>query len=315
MTQQRLDNEAERMLRTQQELNARLLNETQTLERLFGFISSADPQKREFGYAMYAALGRGDLAVKLIELKQDKAGLAVLRRLATDQNAEVSAAAAKGLATFARLENVVAAPGVTLRGKSACRRFAEMGFRTRRTEATPADYEAVARTLGVEPAALSAFVQVESRSSTLPDGRPRILFERHIFSRLTGGKHDASHPEISSSKVGGYGKFSSQYDRLTEAAALNCPAALAATTWGAFQIMGSSYRQAGYQFVDDYVRDVMSSGRKELEAAASYLRNNALLPPLQQKNWLELATRYNGPKFAQDYAAQMEAAYAALKTP
>ena len=235
----------------------------------------------------------------------------MLRRLAKEGNSEVSAAAAKGLAKFARLENAAAAPGVTMRGRSACREFAEMGFRTNRTEATPADYAAVAQNLGVEPAALAAFVKVESRTGTLADGRPSILFERHIFSRLTGGRYDASHPALSSSRAGGWKAGAAAYEQLTEAAALNCPAALAATTWGAFQILGRNYRIAGYQFVDDYIRDVMRSGRKELEAVASFLRANALLPFLQQKDWVSLARRYNGPILAEEYGAKLEAAYAA----
>ena len=47
----------------------------------------------------------------------------------------------------------------------------------------------------VDPAALWSVVVVEtSGCGFLPDRRPSILFERHIFSTRTGRRFDASHP-------------------------------------------------------------------------------------------------------------------------
>ena len=51
---------------------------------------------------------------------------------------------------------------------------------------------------GIEAAALWAVLSVEtSGCGYLTDRRPKILFERHIFHRLTGGDYDVSHPDIS----------------------------------------------------------------------------------------------------------------------
>ena len=59
---------------------------------------------------------------------------------------------------------------------------------------------------GVDPAVLWSVVVVEtSGCGFLPDRRPFILFERHIFSRRTGRRFDASNPEISG-PAGGYGR-------------------------------------------------------------------------------------------------------------
>lgn len=56
----------------------------------------------------------------------------------------------------------------------------------------------------------------------LPDRRPQILFERHIFHRQTGGRFDATSPEIGNKEAGGYGSGGShQYDRLERAIALD----------------------------------------------------------------------------------------------
>jgi hypothetical protein len=68
--------------------------------------------------------------------------------------------------------------------------------------------------VGVDPAVLWSVVVVEtSGCGFLPDRRPFILFERHIFSRQTGRRFDASHPEISGPPRG-YGRAGiHQYNR------------------------------------------------------------------------------------------------------
>ena len=55
--------------------------------------------------------------------------------------------------------------------------------------------------LGCHPAAVDAVLTVETggRGGFLADGRPRILFEAHLFSRATGRRYDASMARISRS--------------------------------------------------------------------------------------------------------------------
>jgi hypothetical protein len=65
----------------------------------------------------------------------------------------------------------------------------------------------VVDTLEVPAAEVWAILEVEtSGSGYLPDGRPRILFERHIFRRQTEGRFDAAAPDLSQPTAGGYGK-------------------------------------------------------------------------------------------------------------
>jgi len=99
---------------------------------------------------------------------------------------------------------------------------------------------AAARHDGVDPAALWTVVVVEtSGCGFLPDRRPCILFERHIFSTRTGRRFDAAHPGISGS-AGGYGQPGAhQHERLEEAIACDQRAALESASWGLGQIWGS----------------------------------------------------------------------------
>src|SRR5215472_1200208 len=72
----------------------------------------------------------------------------------------------------------------------------------------------VASNLATHAAEIWTLLAVETSGCGFqPDRRPEILFERHIFHRLTNGKFDDG--EISDPSPGGYGQRGApQYDRL-----------------------------------------------------------------------------------------------------
>src|ERR1044071_2977670 len=68
------------------------------------------------------------------------------------------------------------------------------------------DYKQAAELLHCGIDAIKAVAQVESAGGGfLPDGRPKILFERHKFHQFTGGAFAAKHPDLSNPSQGGYG--------------------------------------------------------------------------------------------------------------
>ncbi|WP_461042856.1 N-acetylmuramidase domain-containing protein, partial [Spirosoma harenae] len=78
----------------------------------------------------------------------------------------------------------------------------------------------------------------------LPDGRITIRFEGHRFRQYTKGRFDKSHPTISHKYMRNcpYNKGPvSDYARLKIAMALDPDAALMATSWGLFQVMGDEF--------------------------------------------------------------------------
>ena len=98
---------------------------------------------------------------------------------------------------------------------------------------TEQDFKNAAKELNCEIAAIKAVAEVESKSDGfLPTDEPVILFERHIFSKLTKGLFDKSHPNISNPTPGGYGTVSQQHKRLQAAVALDRNAALMSASWG-----------------------------------------------------------------------------------
>lgn len=189
-----------------------------------------------------------------------------------------------------------------------------MEFSGAATPLAAGDVVAVARRLQCEPAIIWAVCDVESAGGGfLPDKRPKLLFEAHLFGNLTQHRWDATHPNISSaswdrSLYGAPGAH--QYDRLAEAIALDRNPALQSASWGLFQIVGMNFAACGFASVEDYVAAMCESEAAQLAAFAAFCAHEQLTPLLAAKSWTEFALRYNGPgEAANGYADRLAAAY------
>jgi N-acetylmuramidase-like protein/putative peptidoglycan binding protein len=152
--------------------------------------------------------------------------------------------------------------------------------------------------LGVQAAELWTVLAVEtSGCGFLTDRRPQILFERHVFHRLTKGRFDDG--DISDSKPGGYGaRGAHQYDRLALALKKDRAAALQSASWGVGQIMGENHAFAGFPDVESMVAAMSESEDRQLLAMSSFLIGTRLHLPLQSHDWKAFARGYNGPNYA-----------------
>ncbi len=165
---------------------------------------------------------------------------------------------------------------------------------------SPDGLASAATQLSVGAAEIAAVFSVETHGAGyLPDRRPQILFERHIFSRLTGGRYDVSDPEVSAPTPGGYGSGGAhQHDRLTQAIQLNREAALRSASWGLAQVMGDNFRAAGFANVEAMVTAIVDSEDAQLSAMAGFIKANGLANSLATHNWSSFARGYNGPNYA-----------------
>lgn len=186
---------------------------------------------------------------------------------------------------------------------------------------TNEDFSRAANTLGIEPAAIKAFAQVESAGSGFDsDGHPKVLFERHIMYRRLKDKcgamfaddSAARYPELVNSAPGGYGKGSQQKARLEAASEIDRDCALESASWGAFQIMGLHWRALGYPRLQDFINAMYRSDADQLEAFVRFVkRDSSLVRALQAKDWDAAARIYNGPSYKKNrYAEKMAAEYA-----
>lgn len=186
------------------------------------------------------------------------------------------------------------------------------------------DFADMAQRLGVEEAALRAVVEVEcsSRGGFLSDGRPRILFEGHIFWKqlLARGINPeplaAAHPDILYPRwtrthyKGGKG----EWERFERAAAISPEAAVESASWGLFQIMGFHWKSCGCASPSDFRRRMESSEREQMALALKFLEKTGIVRWLKTKDWCTFALRYNGSGYkANRYDERLAAAYRKFK--
>lgn len=170
---------------------------------------------------------------------------------------------------------------------------------------------AVLERLGLKVPELLAVVTVETNGcGFLPDRRPQILFERHIFSGLTEHRFDATHPGISSTKPGNYAFGEGEYPRLAAAIELDRNAALQSASWGIGQVMGFNFKAAGYDSVQNMVEKAVASEDEQLSAMANFLIGSSLHKALAVHDWTSFARVYNGSNFAENrYDTRLAAAF------
>ncbi len=180
--------------------------------------------------------------------------------------------------------------------------------------------------LGLQPAEAAviwAVVDVETSGVTQGcgfrvDGRPQILFERHIFRRETQGRFNQIAPHLSGPQ-GGYGSLATQYAKLEEALSLCATQglgpepALRSASWGLGQIMGFNARLAGFDSAEAMVQAMRDGEDAQILAMAGFLRSQNLHKALLRRDWAAFARGYNGPAYAQNqYDVKLEQAYVRL---
>lgn len=170
-----------------------------------------------------------------------------------------------------------------------------------------------ASVIGCDVPALRAVLQVEALGAGfLEDGRPKILFERHVFHRLTQGAFDAILPRVSDPKPGGYEKPNGEYLKLYLAAQLDQEAAVQSASWGIGQIMGFNWKACGERSVIGFLLAVHHSEDTQLALMAQFIKSDTRMAlALRQHDWAAFAARYNGPAYAKNaYDIKLAKAFA-----
>jgi hypothetical protein len=185
---------------------------------------------------------------------------------------------------------------------------------------TDADFARAAAALNVEVAAVRAIAEVEAAGrGFLPDGRPQILYEAHIFDRQTQGRHrqarDANGVRLSVPNWDRtlYGRAGApQHDvRLAGAARLDWAAAHRSCSWGLFQILGTNHAAVGHPVIEGFVAAMHAGAGPHLDAFVGFVQTNRLDGHLRTRDWQAFARGYNGPSFAANrYNQKLATAYA-----
>lgn len=183
---------------------------------------------------------------------------------------------------------------------------------------TEEDFAKAAAAGELELADVKAVCEVESNGGGFDDnGLPIILFEGHVFSRLTQGTYDSAHPTISfhdwtrqyySKGATATVRNTKEHVRLQEATGLNRDAALMSASWGLFQIMGENYKSAGHPDIQSFTNAMYDGEGRHLDAFISFISREKkkrldgvrdfLINTLRAHRWADFAYGYNGSGYA-----------------
>lgn len=159
--------------------------------------------------------------------------------------------------------------------------------------------------LDVPLAVLQAIQQVEARSSGfLPDGRPVILFERHVMYRqlkshgLDAERLQQQYPDLVNRTAGGWQGANAEHYRLSMAKQIHTISAIESASWGLFQIMGFHWKTLDYSSAADFECQMSESEQLQLDAFIRFIEANPkMLNAIKTQNWPDFARRYNGPQY------------------
>ena len=189
-----------------------------------------------------------------------------------------------------------------------------MNFVGRAKKIDDIDLPVWGKKIGVGEDEIHAVYEAESRGGGFDSlGRPKILFEPHIFDQqLTGLK------QMTARNLGlAYPRWrpnayqEDSYMRLSKAIKIDETAALKACSWGAFQILGKNHTLIGYSTVQGMVRAFMEDEEAHLAGMVDFIAAEHLDDELRQHNWAGFARGYNGPGYAANgYDRKLATAYA-----
>ena len=165
---------------------------------------------------------------------------------------------------------------------------------------------------GLELADIQAVYEVEAAGKGfLNNGHPKILFERHWFSKFTNRPYDRTSPDISSTVPGGYKGGLDEWDRFNRAQELNRDAAIRATSWGVGQVMGEHYKKLGFKTPQDFLNANFQGEKEQFNIMLKFISQNSIIyNALKRRDWKTFAKYYNGPDYAKNkYDTKLAAAH------
>jgi hypothetical protein len=168
------------------------------------------------------------------------------------------------------------------------------------TQLTDDDYLQSSRRLAVRQSTIRAFADVEAMGAGFADGKPKILFEPHVFCRMTKGAFNESHPHLSYWKWGTqpYPKTQDErYGQLLDAVGLDPWAAFGACSYGKFQILGENFGKCGFDSPWAFAFNQAYDEASQLKAFEAFIRRTGIDKLLRASMWADAAKAYNGPAY------------------
>lgn len=189
-----------------------------------------------------------------------------------------------------------------------------MNFKGKAKRLDDIDLPLIGREIGVGEDEVHAILDVESAGTGFDkQGRPKMLFEPHIFWRELGA--GAKRDKAAAAGLA-YPRWkrnypADSYPRLAAAMKIDERAALRSASWGLGQVMGFNHAAAGWSYVHQMVEDFMEDEEQHLRAMIRFITATGLDDELRRHDWKGFARGYNGAGFAQNgYDRKLAQAFA-----
>ncbi len=198
------------------------------------------------------------------------------------------------------------------------------GFKGAAIRLCLADIQNAAASIGADVPALRSLLEVETSGSGFDDdGRPKALFEPHLFYRFLLARREVGDgpekllravDEGLAYEVQGTKPYPpNSYPRIFGACCIDETAALRATSWGLGQVLGDNCNVVRCSTPQALVEAAMDSEAAQLAMVVAYLTANGLAEALRAHDWPRVAAGYNGPAYARGgYDRKLADAYARL---
>lgn len=188
------------------------------------------------------------------------------------------------------------------------------GFKGRATRLTDLDIATVGRRIDVGEDEVRAVIEVETAGGGFDaQGRPKMLFEPHVFWRELGPGQKRVAAEAQGLAYPWWGTIKypvDSYPRLERAIQVSASAALRSASWGLGQVMGFNHRAAGFANPGDMVTAFCDSEAAGLEAMVAFIESEGLDDDLRRHDWSGFARGYNGAGYAaHGYHTRLAAAF------
>ncbi|MCB8835919.1 N-acetylmuramidase domain-containing protein [Aurantimonas sp. VKM B-3413] len=160
------------------------------------------------------------------------------------------------------------------------------------------DIPRIANRIGAGEDELHAVIDVETGNGKGfdPYGRPKMLFEPHIFYRqLPKAKRaEAQRQGLAYPRWGEQPYPADSYPRLQKAMAIDETAALMSCSIGMGQTMAFNHKLCGYDTPEEMWRAIMDDEEHHLEAMVQFIIGSGLDDEIRRHDWAAFARGYNG---------------------
>lgn len=189
-----------------------------------------------------------------------------------------------------------------------------MNFKGNAKRLEDIDLPLIGRMIGVGEDEVHAILDAESAGSGFDkQGRPKMLFEPHIYWRELGPgpKRDKAAAQGLAYPRWKRNYPDDSYPRLAKALAIDEETALRSASWGLPQMMGFNCKLAGYPTAKAMVTDFLNDEDTHLRAMVRFITATGLDDELRRHDWKGFARGYNGRGFAKNgYDRKLAQAFA-----